>query len=43
MFNSKQEVLNAMNKKDERGRRLYDTDPAYRAKVAEALERSNVF
>ena len=43
LFNSKQEVLNAMNKKDERGRRLYDTDPAYRAKVAEALERSNVF
>ena len=43
VFNSKQEVLNAMNKKDERGRRLYDTDPAYRAKVAEALERSNVF
>ena len=42
-FNSKQQVLNAMNKKDERGRRLYDVDPAYREKVSEALARSNVF
>jgi len=42
-FTSKQQVLNAMNKKDERGRRLYDTDPSYRAKIAEVLERSDVF
>ena len=43
VFNSKQEVLNAMNKKDERGRRLYDTDTSYRSFVSDALDRSNVF
>ena len=42
-FTSKQQVLNAMNKRDERGRRLYDTDPSYREKIAQVLERSDVF
>ena len=42
-FTSEQQVLNAMNKRDDRGRRLYDIDPAYREKVKEVLANSNVF
>lgn len=42
-FESEQQVLDAMNKKNERGQRLYDVDEAYRDKVVKALAQSNVF
>ena len=42
-FTSEQQVLNAMNKRDDRGRRLYDVDPAYRERVKEVLANSDVF
>lgn len=43
VFESKQQVLDAMNKKNDRGQRLYDVDEAYRARVAQVLARSDVF
>ena len=42
-FESQQQVLDAMNKKNDRGQRLYDVDEAYRNKVAMILNSSSVF
>lgn len=42
-FESQQQVLDAMNKRNERGQRLYDVDEAYRAKVTKLLAVSDVF
>ena len=42
-FESKQQVLDAMNKKNERGQRLYEVDEAYRNKVAALIGQSDVF
>jgi len=42
-FESQQQVLDAMNKRNERGQRLYDVDEAYRAKVTQLLAMSDVF
>ena len=42
-FESQQQVLDAMNKKNDRGQRLYDVDEAYREKVVQLIARSDVF
>jgi len=42
-FESQQQVLDAMNKKNDRGQRLYDIDDAYRNKVSMILAASDVF
>lgn len=42
-FESRQQVLDAMNKTNSRGQRLYDTDEAYRAKFVAILANSEVF
>ena len=42
-FESKQQVLDAMNKTNERGQRLYEVDEAYRNKVAALIGQSDVF
>jgi hypothetical protein len=42
-FESKQQVLDAMNKTNDRGQRLYDVDDAYRQRVTELLANSDVF
>ena len=42
-FESQQQVLDAMNKRNDRGQKLYDLDPAYRQKVKDLLARSDVF
>ena len=42
-FESEQQVLDAMNKRNDRGQRLYDVDEAYRNKVQMILASSNVF
>ena len=42
-FKSQQQVLDAMNKRNERGQRLYDTDEAYRKKFEKILSDSEVF
>jgi hypothetical protein len=42
-FESQQQVLDAMNKKNDRGQRLYDVDEAYRHKVQMVLQSSDVF
>ena len=42
-FNSQSEVLEAMNKRDSRGRRLYDVDTEYQKKFAELMNNSDVF
>lgn len=42
-FESQQQVLDAMNKRNDRGQRLYDVDEAYRAKVTQLLAASDVF
>lgn len=42
-FNSQSEVLEAMNKRDSRGRKLYETDSEYQRKFAELLNNSDVF
>ena len=42
-FNSKSEVLEAMNKRDSRGRKLYEVDTEYQRKFAELLNNSEVF
>ena len=42
-FESEQQVLDAMNKRNDRGQRLYDIDEAYRNKVQMILASSNVF
>ena len=43
VFESKAQVLEAMNKLDSKGQRLYDVDEAYRNQVAKMLAASNVF
>ena len=42
-FESEQQVLDAMNKRNDRGQRLYDIDEAYRNKVQMILASSDVF
>lgn len=42
-FESQQQVLDAMNKRNDRGQRLYDIDEAYRNKVQMILAVSDVF
>lgn len=42
-FESKQQVLDAMNRTNDRGQRLYDVDDAYRQKVVALLSNSDVF
>jgi len=42
-YESKQQVLDAMNKTNSKGQRLYDVDEAYRDKVAQILLKSDVF
>ena len=42
-YESKQQVLDAMNKTNSKGQRLYDVDEAYRDKVAKMLLNSDVF
>lgn len=42
-FESQQQVLDAMNKRNNRGQRLYDVDEAYRNKVQMILAVSDVF
>jgi hypothetical protein len=42
-FESQQQVLDAMNKLNDRGQRLYDVDEAYREKVTKLLASSDVF
>jgi len=42
-FESQQQVLDAMNKRNDRGQRLYDVDEAYRNKVAMILHASPDF
>ena len=43
VFQSQQQVLDAMNKRNDRGQRLYDVDEAYRNKVANMLYSSPDF
>lgn len=42
-FESQQQVLDAMNKRNERGQRLYDVDSAYRKNIEKLLAVSDVF
>ena len=42
-FESQQQVLDAMNKRNDRGQRLYDVDDAYRSKVVELIGQSDLF
>jgi hypothetical protein len=42
-FESQQQVLDAMNKRNDRGQKLYEVDAAYREKVRQLLARSDVF
>lgn len=42
-FESQQQVLDAMNKRNSRGQRMYDVDEAYRDKVQRLLSVSDVF
>ena len=42
-FNSKSEVLEAMNKRNSKGQRLYDVDTEYQRKFAELMSNSDVF
>ena len=42
-YESKQQVLDAMNKTNSKGQSLYDVDEAYRDKVAKILLNSDVF
>ena len=43
VFESQQQVLDAMNRRNDRGQRLYDVDEAYRNKVAMILHASPDF
>ena len=43
IFQSQQQVLDAMNKRNEMGQRLYDVDEAYRNQVAMRLANSPQF
>jgi hypothetical protein len=42
-FESQQQVLDAMNKMNDRGQRLYEVDESYRDKVTKMLAASDVF
>jgi len=42
-YTSKQQVLDAMNKRNDKGQRLYDIDEAYQQKVAQIMANSDVF
>lgn len=42
-FESQQQVLDAMNKRNDRGQLMYDVDEAYRNKVQMILQNSDVF
>lgn len=42
-FESRQQVLDAMNRTNDQGQRLYDVDEAYRQKVMTLLANSDVF
>ena len=42
-FESKQQVLDAMSKRNEKGQKLYEVDDAYRTKFMAILARSEVF
>jgi hypothetical protein len=42
-FESQQQVLDAMNKRNSRGQRMYDIDEAYREKIQKLLAVSDVF
>ena len=42
-FNSESEVLEAMNKRNSKGQRLYDVDTEYQRKFAELMNNSDVF
>ena len=42
-FKSNAEALEAMNKRDSRGRRLYDVDPEYQRQYAEIMSNSELF
>jgi hypothetical protein len=42
-FNSKAEVMEAMNKRNSKGQRLYDVDTEYQRKFAELMNNSDVF
>jgi hypothetical protein len=42
-FESKAQALEAMNKTNSRGQRLYDVDESYRRKIAEIVARSDLF
>jgi hypothetical protein len=42
-FESKQQVLDAMNKRNEKGQKLYEVDEAYRSRFMQILDRSEVF
>jgi hypothetical protein len=43
VFESQHEVIEAMNKTNSRGQRLYEVDNAYRLKVEKMLAASDVF
>jgi hypothetical protein len=43
VFESQQQVLDAMNRRNDRGERFYDVDEAYRNKVAMILNSSPEF
>ena len=42
-FESRQQVVEAMSKRNAKGQKLYDVDDAYRQKVRDLLARSDVF
>lgn len=42
-FESRQQVLDAMNRRNAKGQKLYEVDEAYRGKFMEILDRSDVF
>jgi hypothetical protein len=42
-FETKAQALEAMNKTNSRGQRLYDVDESYRRKIAEVVARSDLF
>ena len=42
VFESQQQLMDAMNKRNDRGQILYEVDEAYRNKVVEILRRSPI-
>jgi len=43
VFESQGQLLEAMNKRDSRGRKMYETDSAYRKRVEQMLAKSDIF